>query len=157
MSIFRAIEQAYDKTAERNWDRVYWALDLHGTCLKSTYVPFTYEWLGDYTKSALQRLVAHPETHLILWSSVQEEEKPHILKFFEDAGIRISGFNSNPMEPGTLTCNVAEKFYMSIIVDDKAGFHPSEWLAIPNFVAFHRERCGFTSNATLQQPDTEAN
>lgn len=156
MSIFRAIEAAYQKTAERNWDRVYWALDLHGTCLKSTYKQFEYDWLGDYTKTALQRLVAHPETHLILWSSVQEEEKSHILKFFEDAGIRISGFNSNPFEQGTVTCNVAEKFYMSIIVDDKAGFHPTEWLAIPNFVDIYRKRNGFTSNESLQQPDTEA-
>lgn len=156
MTIFRAIDQAYQKTAERNWDRVYWALDLHGTCLKSTYKQFEYEWLGDFTKTALQRLVAHPETHLILWSSVQDEEKPHIIKFFEDAGIRIAGFNTNPMELGSVTCNVAEKFYMSIIVDDKAGFHYTEWLAIPNCVEFHRKKYGFVSNESLQQTDPEA-
>jgi hypothetical protein len=157
MSIFRAIEAAYQKTAERKWDRVYWALDLHGTCIKSTYKQFTYEWIDDYyIKRAIQRLVEFPETHLILWSSVQEEEKPHIIKFFEDQGIRISGFNSNPMEPGNVTCNVAEKFYMSIIVDDKAGFCPTEWLAIPNFVDFHRKKAGFVSNEPLQQINTEA-
>ncbi|MNN87816.1 hypothetical protein D3C81_2054210 [compost metagenome] len=58
------------------------------------------------------------------------------------------------MEPGTVTCNVAEKFYMSIIVDDKAGFHHTEWLAIPNAVDFYRKKAGFIE--TLQQPDPEA-
>lgn len=156
MSIFRAIEAAYEKTAERNWDRVYWALDLHGTCIKSNYQKHTYDWLGDYTKSALQRLVAHPETHLILWSSVHLDEKQHIIDYFEANGIRVSGFNTNPMEPSNDISNFDEKFYMSIIVDDKAGFCPTEWLAIPNFVDFHRKKAGFTSNESLQQPDTEA-
>lgn len=158
MSIFRAIQQAYEKTAERKWDRVYWALDLHGTCIKSTYQKNTYEWINEqYTKSALQRLVSHPETHLILWSSVHPDEQPHIIKFFEDSGIRVSGFNTNPMEPSNDVSYFDEKFYMSIIVDDKAGFCPTEWLAIPNFVDFHRAKAGFTSNQTLQQPDAEAN
>lgn len=156
MSIFRAIEAAYLKTAERNWDRVYWALDLHGTCIKSTYQKHTYEWLGDYTKQALQRLVAHPETHLILWSSVYEDEKEHIIKFFEDHGIRISGFNTNPMELSNRVSFFDEKFYMSIIVDDKAGFHPTEWLSVPSFVDLHRKRAGFVSNETLQPINTEA-
>lgn len=157
MSIFRAIESAYDKTAERNWDRVYWALDLHGTCIKSTYQKHTYEWLNEpYTKRALQRLVALPETHLILWSSVYEDEKAHIIKFFEDNGIRVSGFNTNPMEPSNRVSFFDEKFYMSIIVDDKAGFHPTEWLGIPDFVELQRKKCGFVSNETVQPTHTEA-
>lgn len=137
MSTVRGIENAYIKTAKRGWDKVYWALDLHDTCLKATYTanePKSYQWISPYVKEALQRLVAHPETHLILWSSVHDAEKPHYLKFFADAGIRVSGFNHNPYESGSASCGVGEKFYFSILVDDKAGFHPSEWLHIPDFV-----------------------
>lgn len=143
MSIFRAIAAAYEKTSERKWDRVYWAVDLHGTCMKSTYIPFTYEWLSEDIKAALVKISKFKETNLILWSSVSEEEKPHILKFFADAGIKVLAFNENPLEEGTDTCHVDEKFYFSILVDDKAGFCPSEWLAIPAVVEFHRNKHGF--------------
>lgn len=143
MSICRAIQRAYTKTAERKWDRVYWALDLHDTCIKSSYQKFKYDWLGDHTKDALQHLVACPETHLILWSSVHDDEKQHIIKFFEDNGIRVSGFNENPYEPSNNISHFDEKFYMSIIVDDKSGFCPSEWKMIPAVVDFHRQKAGF--------------
>lgn len=142
MSIFRAIKSAYEKTAERNWDRVYWALDLHGTCIKSTYQKHTYEWINPRIKDAIQKLVAYPETHLILWSSVYPDEQQHIIKFFEDEGIRITGFNTNPLEPSNRVSWFDEKFYMSIIVDDKAGFDPSEWTEIPGFVEFIRQKVG---------------
>ncbi|MBI6883135.1 hypothetical protein [Pseudomonas putida] len=134
MSTDRALKAAYEKTFARGWDKVYWALDLHDTCFRATYKPYVYEWINDDVKSALLRLAAHAETHLILWSSVAQEEKPHILKFFEDAGIRISGFNSNPYEKGNSTSHFNEKFYMSVIIDDKAGFHHSEWAKIPDLV-----------------------
>lgn len=137
MSTIRGIEQAYIKTNKRGWPNVYWALDLHDTCLIATYAanePASYEWINPYVKEALQRLAAHPETHIILWSSVHESEKAPYLKFFEDAGIRVAGFNHNPYETGSDSCGVAEKFYFSILVDDKAGFHHSEWLHIPDFV-----------------------
>lgn len=134
MSTFRGLTSAYEKTHARGWDKVYWALDLHDTCFRSTYRKFEYEWINDYVKDALVRLTAHPETHLILWSSVFEEEKAHIIKFFTDAGIRVTGFNQNPYEPGNETSCFDEKMYMSVIIDDKAGFHHSEWLQIPDFV-----------------------
>jgi hypothetical protein len=142
MSTVRAIENAYIKTAKRKWDRVYWALDLHDTCIKATYEankPHTYEWINPYVKSALKRLQAHPETCLILWSSVHEAEKVHYLNFFANEGIHVSGFNHNPFETGSESCCVDEKFYFSILVDDKAGFDQSEWLHIPDFVDYIRQ------------------
>lgn len=137
MSIMHGIQQAYIKTHNRGWPNMYWAVDLHDTCLVATYAanePASYEWINPYVKDALLRLAAHPETHIILWSSVHESEKAPYLKFFEDAGIRIAGFNSNPYETGSKSCCVAEKFYFSILVDDKAGFHHGDWMHIPDFV-----------------------
>ena len=134
MSTIRGIQRAYEKTNQRGWPNVYWAVDLHDTCLRATYQQYVYEWINPYVKDALLRLAAHPETHLILWSSVAEAEKQHILKFFADAGIRIAGFNNNPHEPGNETSHFNEKFYMSILIDDKAGFDHTEWLEIPDFV-----------------------
>lgn len=134
MSTERALRSAYKKTNARGWDKVFWALDLHDTCFRSTYEKFTYEWYNEHVQEALLRLTALPETHLILWSSVFHEEKPHILKFFADAGIRVSGFNENPLQPSNETSCFDEKFYMSVIIDDKAGFDPAEWAEIPDLV-----------------------
>lgn len=134
MSTARALKNAYEKTFNRKWDKVYWALDLHDTCFRATYEKFTYEWYNEHVREALLRLTAHAETHLILWSSVHPDEKPHILKFFADAGIRVSGFNTNPLEPSNKTSFFDEKFYMSVIIDDKAGFDPEEWAVIPGLV-----------------------
>jgi hypothetical protein len=159
MSTVRGIENAYIKTAKRGWDKVYWALDLHDTCLKATYTPNepnTYEWINPYVKEALQRLVAHPETHLILWSSVHDAEKPHYLKFFADAGIRVAGFNHNPFEAGSESCGVAEKFYFSILVDDKAGFDHSEWLHIPDNVDRIRKMYPPVVRPTIEENEAEA-
>jgi hypothetical protein len=159
MSTVRAIENAYIKTARRGWDKVYWALDLHDTCLKATYTanePNTYQWISPYVKEALQRLVAHPETHLILWSSVHEDEKAHYLKFFADEGIRVTAFNHNPYEAGSESCGVTEKFYFSILVDDKAGFDPSEWLHIPDNVDRIRLQYPPVVKATITDEELEA-
>jgi len=134
MSIFNAIRSAYEKGAQRNWDKVYWALDLHGTCIESTYEKHIYRWLTPDVKQALTELCSHGETHLILWSSVHPDEQPHIVSFFEREGIRIAGFNHNPFEESNAVSCFASKFYMSIIVDDKAGFDPVEWPKIPAFV-----------------------
>lgn len=134
MSTARALTNAYQKTHSRGWDKVYWALDLHDTCFRANYKQNVYEWINDYVKEALQRLTAHAETHLILWSSVHADEQPQIIKFFEDAGIRITGFNDNPYERGNATSGFDQKFYMSVIIDDKAGFDHMEWLTIPDLV-----------------------
>lgn len=143
MSIQHGIEQAYKKAHKRGFPNVYWAVDLHDTCLTATYAanePASYEWINPHVKDALLRLAALPETHIILWSSVHESEKAPYLKFFEDAGIRIAGFNSNPHETGSETCCVTEKFYFSILIDDKAGFHHMEWMYIPDWVVKVRNR-----------------
>jgi len=134
MSTIRGIKRAYEKANKNGHQNIYWAVDLHDTCFLATYQQYVYEWINPHVKDALLRLAAHPETHLILWSSVAETEKELILKFFADAGIRISGFNKNPLERGNETSHFHEKFYVSILVDDKAGFDHAEWLEIPDFV-----------------------
>lgn len=139
MSIFNAIKSAYCKGAERNWDKVYWALDLHGTCIDSTYEKHVYRWLTPGVKDALIELCNLQETHLILWSSVHPDEQAGIVSFFESEGIRITGFNFNPFEASNAVSCFDSKFYMSIIVDDKAGFDPLDWPTIPAFVESMRQ------------------
>lgn len=128
-----AIKRAYQTMHDRNWDTVYWAIDLHGVCLKSNYENGGYEFINDDARLGLLAISSRPESRLILWSSCHEFEQPAIISFMEGHGIKIHGFNKNSEVENTKTGNFDTKFYFSILLDDKAGFEPeTDWQLIIN-------------------------
>ena len=134
--ITKAIDKAYRTARERNWDTIYWAIDLHGVCYPHSYGPGTYKFLGDHVVRGLQAIVARPESRLILWSACHDNEKPDIIKHFSDHSIPVHYFNENPEIPNTRTGNFTQKFYFSIVIDDKAGFdHDEDWDRIIDYLA----------------------
>lgn len=143
MSISRAIERAYRVSQERNYSNIYWSLDLHGTVIESTYDTFSHDWINKKIQPILAELASFPETYLILWSSLHPEEQPKMIEFFESQGISVFAFNENPMEANTKTGHFDQKFYTSIIVDDKAGFEVDEWPDVIHAVRHYREKHGF--------------
>ena len=135
MSLKKALVDAYDKMAQRGWDTIYWAIDLHGVCLKSNYEQGGYAWVNEKAVEALKLISSLPESKIILWSSVYKREMFSILDFFYDEGIKIYGFNANLHEGNTRVSCFDQKFYFSILLDDKAGFDPDEdWDVIIEFL-----------------------
>lgn len=133
--IINAIERAYKVMKERNWDTVYWAIDLHGVCLKSNYEQGGYSWINEDALEGLRAISARKESKIILWSSVYEDEKANIIEFFKQHGINVHGFNQNPYEQDTKVSSFLEKFYFSVLLDDKAGFDPDmDWREIIAFL-----------------------
>lgn len=129
-----AIKKAYRIMEERGWDTIYWAIDLHGVCLKSTYVSSTHEWISDRAIDGLRMIAARPENKIILWSGVHEREKQPIIDMFSAKDIPVAAFNCNPFEDDTEAGSFVEKFYFSILLDDKAGFnYMTDWKAIIDF------------------------
>lgn len=126
MSIVRAIHRAYKTAVDRNWDTIYWAIDLHGVCFGSTYERGHYRFLNDDVKKGLQSITSRKENKIILWSSCHPEEQTAIVQFFKDNGIDVAYFNKNPEVPNTETGCFDSKFYFSILLDDKAGFDPDK-------------------------------
>lgn len=125
-----AIPRAYAVMKERNWDTVYWAVDLHGTVIESNYQTGTYSYISEEAKLALQAISALPETKLILWSSMYGPDQANIMELFRLDGIKVDWFNENPEAENTNSGCFNQKFYFSVLVDDKAGFDPSEWSAV---------------------------
>lgn len=145
MSLVRAIKRAYSVMAERNWDTVYWAVDLHGTVITSNYESGTYEYISEEAKLALKAISNLPETKLILWSSMHLADQFNITALFKQDGIDVTWFNRNPEAANTPTGCFDQKFYFSVLVDDKAGFDPSEWAEVQATTlqlseAFHNEK-----------------
>lgn len=149
MSILKAIDRAYRVSQERGWDKIYWSLDLHGTVLEGNYIPGQYHWLSPEIPGILKAISEFPETYFIIWTSMHEHEMPAIYKLFADAGIGIFATNANPNETNTTTGCFDQKFYTSLIVDDKAGFDPADWDIVYRGLLSTRERYGFDTGERI--------
>jgi hypothetical protein len=129
--ISKAIQRAYAIARERKWDTIYWAIDLHGVCMKSNYTTGAHEFISQEAVDVLRMISARPESKIILWSSVHDDQKVPIINEFEDRGIMVHHFNRNPFERNTATGCFDEKFYFSVLLDDKAGFDPdTDWAEV---------------------------
>jgi len=129
--ISNAIKRAYAQLQEKRYTRIFWCIDLHGTCIKSNYQSGDYEWINPQAREVIKLIRSYPESKIILWSSCYPEEKPNILNFFKKQYIDIDSFNENPGILNTKTGYFEEKCYVSVIVDDKAGFeHETDWIEI---------------------------
>lgn len=134
--IEKAIQRAYQVAEERNWDRIYWAIDLHGVVFKSNYENGKYEFINEHARLALQYMSVLDENVLILWSSCHKEEQKDIITFMQENHIRISFFNENPEVKNTMTGCFDKKFYFSVLLDDKAGFDPEhDWNTITEYMS----------------------
>ena len=138
--ITKAIERAYRTARERNWDSVYWAIDLHGVCFPTNYTKHEYKMVNYETWLGLLTISHRPESKIILWSSAHDDEVANIIEYFAARDIKIDYFNSNPEIKNTHTGNFEKKFYFSILLDDKAGFDPTtDWQIIIDYFKAHPE------------------
>lgn len=132
--ILDAIDRAYFTMRSRNWDTLYWCIDLHGSCIKSNYQNGNYEFINEDAKKALMLISSLPETCIILWSCCHAKQKQEILEFFKLNNINVNFFNENPLVLDNETGNFSEKFYFNVLIDDKAGFDPNkDWFRIFNY------------------------
>lgn len=137
MSIIKAIEKAYQKAESRNWNRIYFAIDVHDTIVKSSYSSGELEFINESAKHAMRLLSERPEVVTILWSSMYEYDfNLNVKSFFESEGIIFDFINENPMEQSNSYADFGKKFYFSVLLDDKAGFDPDvDWDRIIQFYA----------------------
>lgn len=140
MAIEDAIIRAYRTAHDRNWNTVYWAVDLHGTVLKSNYANDSFEFINDSARTALQLLSKLPETRIIIWSSIFAGDADRVRRLFADNNIRVDYVNENPEVTNTLVGNFSSKFYFSVLIDDKAGFIPDEWSTVETSVVTARNK-----------------
>jgi len=138
MSIEKAIKKAYDKMFERDWDKIYWCIDIHDTLLNSNYDGLATEFAPGSIE-CLKKIQEYDETVLILWSACHDFDKEKYMNMFAEQGVNFKYFNENPDEANTKVGNFREKFYFSILIDDKAGFDSeTDWKEISRIVDWAR-------------------
>jgi hypothetical protein len=135
--LFKAVFNAYNKALNRKWNKIYWAIDIHDTILKSTY---SNELLSENlfypgAKEFLKFLSSRPDSILILYSSLINEKE--YLDFFESHDIYFSYVNKNPEVQNTEYANFNDKFYFNILLDDKAGFDgEKDWKLLREIITY---------------------
>ena len=142
MNIIKAIRAAEQKQKDRNYDYIYWCVDVHGVILTPTYdlnnkgatfYPYCLDTLG-----LLTDLIEHK---IILWTSSHDVAIESVVKQLEQEDIKIDFINHNPQYTKTDLCDFTKKFYFDILLDDKAGFeaetdwkHIYDYLTSPRFL-----------------------
>lgn len=121
--ISRAVEICLRHAHEKHWDKVYWAIDIHGTILKPNYkrneistefYPFAIE--------TMQLLSKRNDIVLILYTCSYPHEIEQYLALFADHSIQFDYVNQNPEIANGGYGYYQDKFYFNVLMDDKAGF-----------------------------------
>lgn len=125
------IINTFQKMRERGWDTMYWAIDIHDTCLKSTYSDELSTEFFPYAKDTLRLLSDREDCCLILFTCSHQSDIERYQEFFKECGIIFWYVNENPEVENTKLANFDQKFYVNFYIDDKAGFDPdNDWLEI---------------------------
>ena len=124
------IERTFHLKAERRWDMLYVAIDLHGTIVKPGHEHFDFY---PHALEVLKWFNSRPDFKVILWTASHEREVSAFLRECAVQGIRMDFVNENPDEADSVLACFDKKFYFNILLDDKAGFvGETDWLRIKN-------------------------
>lgn len=117
----------YKKKETRGWDTIYWAVDIHDTCVLANYradvLPTEF---FPKAKEVLQRISSRKDSVLILYTCSYPGEIEKYTAFFKENGINFKFTNENPDAADTAFGHFGKKFYFNIMLEDKAGFDPTE-------------------------------
>ena len=139
-----SIVRAYRIKVKRNWDRLYFAFDLHDTITWSTYTKDEAKKKVFFPGAveALKYFSSCKDLILILFTSSYQEYLEEYYRQLEDNEIYFNYLNENPEVPSTDVGDFIKKFYFNVLFDDKAGFNPiTDWEKILKLVkAFEENR-----------------
>ncbi len=131
MNVFN-IERALQKQKERDWPKLYWAIDMHGCICKSDYKVGSFG--GEFMPNArkvLQVLTQRTDQCPILWTASHPEVMKSANIYFKGNDVIFEYFGENPECPSTDMCDFSKKFHFDILLDDKAGFvGATDWYLI---------------------------
>ena len=137
--ITRAIENCLIAAKERGWEKTYWAVDIHGTILKSNFRrdAISTEFYPGAIE-VLQFLTSREDIITILYTCSYPHEIEQYIELFDQNGIRFNYINKNPEVPDGGYGYYQDKFYINVLMDDKAGFDgETDWLAIKEIISKH--------------------
>jgi len=134
--ITKAIQRAFDYADRKGWDRIYIFIDIHDTMIKANYkrgeIPTEFY---PHAIEVLQYLTKRSDIKLILYTCSHPHEIKQYEELFKSHDIVFDYVNENPEVKTDLNGygNYDKKPYFNVLMDDKCGFEPHDWLAIKNY------------------------
>lgn len=123
-------DAAYTTKNARGWEKIFVAVDIHETIMEPTWSDQRSHQYYPYAKETLQMMSKMPDICLIQWSSSSRDNNLHYNMEFSKDEIEFDHINENPEVPSTSYADFSKKFYMNVILDDKAGFEPKDWIEL---------------------------
>jgi len=142
-SIVDVFKQQLNVAKKRGWEKIYIAVDFHGTLIKPDYATFdpvnTEITYYPHAVNAMKMLSDNPMFTLFTYTASYPDEVKAYVRVMEELGIKFDFINENP-EVRTEEQNWGnfdQKPYFNVLLDDKAGFDPYEdWKHIAKFLAY---------------------
>ena len=140
MDIKKAFEAAFCRMKEKNWEKIYVAVDIHDTILRACYeAEETYDYFP-LALEAMRLMSQRSDVCLILWSSCHKEVLARYAGHFLADGIHFDYVNGNPEVQDTSLQSFGEKLYMNVGLDDKFGFDADhDWAEVMEILQVYDE------------------
>ena len=129
-----AIKNAFEKAKQRNWNRTYWAIDIHETMIKPNWSETTTPTeFYPRAKETLQYISKRKDIVTILYTCSHPHEIEKYLQLLSDNGIDFDHVNKNPEVKNEKYGFYDKKPYFNVLLEDKAGFDPyQDWDEVYN-------------------------
>lgn len=130
--ILKSVIATYEEKKYRNWEMLYFAVDLHGTVIEK----YTGNEIRVYpfAKEVLQKLSKISDITLILFTSTYEKDLVPFFSWCSQNNIVFKYLNENPECESSKTGDFSKKFYFNVLFDDRAGFEPeTDWPVLNSF------------------------
>lgn len=127
--IVNAIKKAEAAMIRHNWEKTYWAVDLHETILKPNWkagqIPTEF-YPG--AKEALQKMSLREDICLFMFTCSHPHDTDQYIELFKKHGIYFDYVNENPEIENSDLGYYDKKPYYNVLLEDKAGFNPeTDW------------------------------
>lgn len=133
-TISQLFDTAFATKARREWDKIFVIVDIHETILEPTWSERRSNVYYPMAKECLQLLTEMDDVCLIQWSSSSGTNNFIYKSEFAKDNIHMDYINDNPEVPSTVYADFDSKLYMNVILDDKAGFEPSDWIELYDYL-----------------------
>src|SRR5687768_13508078 len=95
--VTRAISNSFQAARSKNWPKLYWAIDIHGTLLHPTYqAGIISTEFYPHARAVMRLLSERTDIVLILYTCSYPEEIAQYVEYFKDHGIHFDYVNENP-------------------------------------------------------------
>lgn len=122
-----AIESAFSRAKSEKWWKLYVAVDVHGVLFESTSKTERQRIFLPGAIDALRYLSGRKDVDLILFTCSWPEEVEEILSLCKKHGIFFTRTYQNTEVENDARGYYDYKPYYNVLLDDKAGFVPSDW------------------------------